>query len=50
MFKESIDSITKKVSEMASDVKEVRDSVGDAVPKFRPVRAFVRNRVKRIRR
>jgi len=50
MLKESIESITKKVNEMTSDLSEVRDSIGDAVPKIRPVRTFLRNRVKRIRR
>jgi len=50
MFKESIDGIAKKVSEMTSDLREVRDSIGDAVPKFRPVRGFIKNRVRRIRK
>ena len=50
MFKESIDGITKKVNKMTSDMREVRGSMGDVVPKFRPMRAFVKNRIKRIRR
>jgi len=50
MFKQSVESVTRKVNEMTSDLNEVRDSLRGAVPKLRPVRRLIRNRVKRARR